>query len=261
MVLLAIFATSCGGRTAFVVPSSGGMPALEGAAIWKTLTTSCRSISSYRSEFGLTGQIGERRIRGLASARLYTALAANGNIALEANVSGQLLFRLGGAADTAVLLLTDQNRVATGRPEEILEAIIGVPIDPARLLAVVSGCVSRTESIERAVRYDRVLEIATTDATTYLMPATPGWQVRAGRFDGVSVDYFAFQGGLPREMRIASSGIGKAAVSLDLRVEAVQINADLDPALFRVTIPEGATPISLDELRQAGPLADAPSPR
>ena len=47
-------------------------------------------------------------------------------------MSGQLLFRLGGAADKAVLLLRDQNRVATARPDEILEALIGVPVESRR---------------------------------------------------------------------------------------------------------------------------------
>ena len=255
-VVLAVFAASCAGRAALVVPGGPGTPAPEASTIWNTIAESCRSISSYRSEFSLTGQIGTRRIRGLASARLYTALAATGHIGLEANVSGQLLFRLGGDADTAVLLVRDQNRVATARPDEILEALIGVPVNPARFLAIVSGCVTTAGSIERAARHDGVLEIVTADATVYLTSASMGWQVRAGKFADVSVDYFAFEGGLPRDFRLSSSGAGRTAVALDLRVQAVQTNVRLDPALFRVTIPEGATPISLDELRQVGPLGE-----
>ena len=57
-------------------------------------------------------------------------------------------------------------------------------------------------------------------------------------------------GGVP-----VAFGPGTPAVTLDLRVQAVQTNASLDPALFRVTIPDGATPISIDELRRVGPLA------
>ena len=278
--VLTLFTTSCAGRAAFVAPRGPGVPAPDASAIWSTLAASCRSTTSYRSEFALTGQIGGRRIRGLASARLFTALDASGNIGLEASVSGQLLFRLGGAADKAVLLLRDQNRVATARPEEILEALIGVPVSPARLLAIVSGCVTTAEPVERAARHDGLLEILTADGTVYLTAAANTWQVRAGRFGsstrlgavpsavpgagpstslGTSelvVDYGTFVKGLPRDIRIASTSAGNAAVSLNLRVQAVQTNGDLDPALFRVTIPEGATPISLEELRQVGPLAE-----
>ena len=70
------------------------------------------------------------------------------------------------------------------------------------------------------------------------------------------MDYAPFVSGLPRDIRIASSSAGKAAVSLNLRVQAVQTNVDLNPAMFRVTIPDGATTISLEELRQAGPLGE-----
>jgi hypothetical protein len=258
LFLLAMLTASCAGRAVFVVPRGPGGPAPEAAAAWSTLATACRATTSYRSEFALTGRIGDRRIRGLASARLFTALAANGNIGLEATVSGQLLFRLGGAADEATLLLRDQNRVATARPSDILDALIGVPIEPARLLAIVSGCVTTTASIDRAVRYDGILEIATSDATVYLAPAAAGWQARAGRFGNVTVDYFTFERGLPRDLRIATTGTTGPAVTLDLGVRTVRTNDVLDPALFRVTIPDGATPISIDELRRVGPLADAP---
>jgi hypothetical protein len=264
LAVLAVLTTACAGRAAFVAPRGPGVPAPDASTVWSTLAASCRSTTSYRSEFALTGQVGGRRIRGLASARLFTALDADGNIGLEANVSGQLLFRLGGAADKAVLLLRDGNRVATARPDEILEALIGVRVSPARLLAIVSGCVTTAETVERAVRHDGLLEIATADGTVYLTPAGNGWQTRAGRFGpstslgagDVLVDYGRFVSGLPRDIGIASSGADRAAVSLNLRVQSVQTNVDLAPTLFRVTIPDGATPISLEELRRAGPLAE-----
>lgn len=262
LAAIALLTASCAGRATFVVPPGPGVPAPDASAIWSTLVASCRSITSYRSEFALTGQIGDRRVRGLASARLFTALSSNGGIGLEATVSGQLLFRLGGVAEKAVLLLRDGNRVATARPDEILEALIGVPVDPARLLAIVSGCVTTAEQVDRAVRHDGLLEVLTADGTAYLAAAGSGWQARAGRFGAsagaseVVVDYGPFVSGLPRDIRIASSSAGKAAVSLNLRVQAVQTNVDLDPAVFRVTIPDGATTISLEELRQTGPLAE-----
>ena len=42
----------------------------------------------------------------------------------------------------------------------------------------------------------------------------------------------------------------------DLRLDLsqVEVNADLDPSTFRVRIPAGTQPISIDELRASGPL-------
>jgi hypothetical protein len=256
LVAASVLTASCASRAAFVPPVGPGAPAPDAAAIWRPLVEACAGVTSYRSEFALTGQVGDRRIRGLASARLYTAIGADGQIGLEASVSGQLLFRLGGAADRALLLVREENRIVTARPDEILDALIGVPIGPERLLAVVSGCGSARADVERAAQHGEVMEIVTSDATVYVAPRGAAWQVRAVRFGGVTVEYFTFRDGLPHELRIAAAGSRAQAVTLDLRVQAVQTNAALDPALFRVAVPEGATSISLDELRRVGPLAE-----
>jgi hypothetical protein len=258
--VLAATSAACASRAAFVAPVGPGTPAPDAAAVWSAVVGACRATTAYRAEFGLTGQIGDRRIRGLASARLFAAVSADGRLGLESSVSGQLVFRLGGTSDRAVLLVRDQNRVTTARPDEILEALIGVPIGPARLLAVVTGCVTLDDAIVRAARHDGLLEIETAEATVYVASTGAGWQPRAGRFGQVTVEYFSFQDGLPRSLRIASAGSGKSAVALNLDVRAVQTNGTMDDSLFRVTVPDGASPISLDELRQIGPLAeDAPA--
>ena len=256
MAVAVAVGVSCAGRTAFIAPSGPGAAAPEAAAIWKSVGATCRAVTSYRAEFALTGRIGDRRIRGLASARLFTALSAKGDIGLEATVSGQLLFRLGGSSEEAVLLLRDENRIAKARPDQILDALIGVSLTPERLLGVVTGCITTIETFERAARHDQVLEIVTSDAHVFLTSVASAWQVRAGRFENVTVEYFAFERGLPRELRLTTSETGGQPVVLDLRVQALQTNIEIDPALFRVTMPEGARPITIDELRQVGPLAE-----
>lgn len=255
-IVAPLLAASCGRRALFVPPVSTGVPAADAQAIWTPIATGCRATTAYRGAFGLTGQVGDRRIRGLASARLNTALSSAGDIGLEATVSGQLVFRLGGNADNAVLLLRDPVRTVAARPDDILESLIGVKVGPERLLAIVAGCVTRDDVVGRAFRHDRLLEIVAGDVTVYLEPAGASWRVRAGRFDDVLVDYGAIVDGTPRDVRIQSAAAGRPAVSLDLRVQVVQTNATLDAALFRVNVPDDAAPISLDELRRTGPLGE-----
>jgi hypothetical protein len=38
----------------------------------------------------------------------------------------------------------------------------------------------------------------------------------------------------------------------------IEVNTDLNPATFDVDIPPGTAPLSLDELREAGPLGEKP---
>jgi hypothetical protein len=43
-------------------------------------------------------------------------------------------------------------------------------------------------------------------------------------------------------------------VDLTAALSQIETNKDLEDAAFNVTVPPGADPISLDELRAAGPL-------
>jgi hypothetical protein len=44
------------------------------------------------------------------------------------------------------------------------------------------------------------------------------------------------------------------AVDLTATISQLETNVDLDAAAFTVNVPAGAAPLTLDELRQAGPL-------
>jgi hypothetical protein len=79
------------------------------------------------------------------------------------------------------------------------------------------------------------------------------WQVRAARRDGWQTDYPAWQGRFPQSVRLQSDRPG-AAVDLTATLSQVEANVDIDPKAFTVDVPPGAQPLTLDELRNAGPL-------
>jgi hypothetical protein len=81
------------------------------------------------------------------------------------------------------------------------------------------------------------------------------WQVRAARRDGWEIDYPAWQGTFPEEIRLRSAN-GPANVDMTATLSQVEVNVDVDPAAFTVNVPPNATPLSIDELRQAGPLGE-----
>jgi hypothetical protein len=152
-----------------------------------------------------------------------------------------------------VLVLED--RIVTAPAPAIVEALIGLKISPALLLAILSGCISSSPTVAEARRYaGDVVEIANADATVYLTRQSGRWRVRAGRAAGILVDLAKYEGGLPHEISLRSEGTDAPAIAMTLRVTRVDAAPTLPAGAFSVSEPPGATPMTLAELREAGPL-------
>jgi hypothetical protein len=240
----------CASR-AFVRPTDVGAPAPDAAAVWMTTSASCRGLTGVQAALGLTGRIREQRIPGLAGATLYLAASSTGDIGLEARVAAQLLFRLGGTAERATLYLPSDNRVVTGRAADIVDALVGISLAPERLLAVLGGCVTRADRVDRAVRHGSILEVVTPDATVFLAERDGAWAVRAGQADEMTIDYRR-NGTALRDIALQSPPGGRDGVSISLRVKQIDLAPTLAPALFTVVVPDGAAPMTVDELRTSG---------
>ena len=76
---------------------------------------------------------------------------------------------------------------------------------------------------------------------------------------GVEVRYADFQAGLPATIRLRASperraGEGTAVTDLTIRLSQVDINEPLGAEVFLVDVPADASPMTLEQLREAGPL-------
>ena len=251
---MAIGLAACAPRT-FVLPAVVPTPAPESAEIWKTASSPCRAVTGARAALGLTGRVRDQRIPGLAGATLYAALSATGDIGLEARVSGQLVFRLGGTSSNATLLLPSENRVVRGRADEIVDALVGLRLGPERLLAILGGCITRNEDVRQGERYGKVLRVETPDAVVYLEPTDGPWVVRAGTADGLGVEYRRPAGDV-RDIIFRSRPGATAGVSIVLHVKELDLAPALAPSLFAVVVPDDARPMSLQELRETGLVDD-----
>lgn len=245
---LAVVVLSCGcasGR--FAPPSIAPTPFPEAFEAWSDATRACGAISSYRGELRVAG----RRLGPTVT--LAVALDTDGQVALDARVSGTSIFTLRGAESRATLVLPERRQFVTARPDEILDALVGVSVGPRRLLAILTGCVSVTREVERAERLGHLARVTTRDANVYLMRASERWRVRAGSFDDVSVDYRELGADGPRRVTLrAAGGNGEAELSL---VVAAFDTARVGPEQFVATVPSSATPLSVQELRTEGPFA------
>jgi len=70
------------------------------------------------------------------------------------------------------------------------------------------------------------------------------------------VEYDRDAAGAPSVVRVVVSGDTPGATDLRLALSQVDLNVGLGPEVFQVKIPPDAQPISLAELRQAGPMGD-----
>jgi hypothetical protein len=171
---------------------------------------------------------------------------------------GPPAFILAGSGASATLLLPRDDRVLKGaRAEDILGALTGVALSPADLLAVLTGCVVAMPmpSAGRMHQNGWVSIDLSGGATVYLARVALGWQPRAARRPGWQIEYPLWQTGFPASVRLQSRD-GAVNVDLTAVVSQLETNITVDPAAFTVDVPADALALSLEELRDAGPLRE-----
>jgi hypothetical protein len=188
------------------------------------------------AELGLSGRAGDRAVRG----RAIVGFERPASIRLEGVAPfGPPAFILAGKA----------------RAEDILGALTGVGLSPSDLLAVLTGCVASIPApVAGRLHQNGWASIDVSfDTTVYLERVGPGWRPRAARRPGWQIEYPAWQGSFPQAVRLRST---EPAINVDLTatVSQLEANTTLDSSAFTISVPDDTLPLTLDELRDAGPL-------
>ena len=217
------------------------------------MSAACTSVRTLTTELGLSGRAGEQRLRG----RVVAGFARPDSMRLEGVAPfGAPAFILVARGSMATLVLPRDNRVLRGsRAEEILGALTGVSLAPADLQAILSGCVTPMPRASGGRLHQNGWASIDLDggATLYLQRQGTAWQLRAARRAGWQLEYPAWQGMFPQVVRLQSDAQA-AAVDLTATISQLETNVDLDASAFTVNVPPGTSDITLDELRDAGPL-------
>jgi hypothetical protein len=90
-------------------------------------------------------------------------------------------------------------------------------------------------------------------ASVYLRREGTMWSVRAARRGDWQIEYPTWQGSFPALVRLRSDAAA-SRVDLTAAISQLEVNADLEASAFTVTIPADARPLSLNDLRENGPL-------
>ena len=149
--------------------------------------------------------------------------------------------------------LPRDERVLRGSPPAaIVEALAGVALTPAELRAVVAGCgLGVTVPVSGRTFNEDSAAVEAPTGPVYLRRIEGRWRVVAGVRDALTIQYADFVAG-----RATTVYVRTAVADLTMRLSQVDINTPIDPRAFDVEIPASAQPLSLEELRRAGPLGE-----
>lgn len=264
LALAALAAASCGASLAKLPAGPGTSAADAGAALAQATARAC-GIRTLTAEIGVSGSANGHRLSG----RLTAGVSAPASVRLEAVAPfGQPIFIFVATGNDATLLLPRDNRILEhGRPAEVLGAVAGAPLDASGLREVIVGCPADAEPDSHQARsFGAEWRVVPTrrDGQVYLHrdEEKAPWRLVAmtGRADTGRewrTDYGDFQNDIARTVRLTSAG--PPPVDIKLALSQLDTNVALGPDVFRVQTPRAADPITIEELRGSGPLADSNS--
>jgi hypothetical protein len=272
--LAAVLCVSCAPGLAPLakLPSGGGVPVggAEAVAPFTQATTRCIAVDTMTAEVAVSGSVGGSRVRTRLSAGI-TRPAARGvapapAARLEAAAPfGAPFFIFVATGNDATLLLPRDNRILEHGPAAaVLGAVTGVALDTADLDGILTGCPLRIgQAFTRSFGTEwQIISMGADDLYVHRETAASPWRFTAIQRRGAAgvpqwrADFSNFVDALPRTIRLVSLvGSRGAAFDLQLVLSQVDASATVAPEAFTIQISAGATPITLDELRRSGPLA------
>jgi hypothetical protein len=255
---LLLFAAACG-TPRVTLPSGAGTPFPGFASAYAESIAECRSIKTLSASLSLSGRAGQTKL----SARIDAGFGEAGRLRLEGypkvSFGGKPFFVLVSRGQDATLVLSRDARVLrNAAASAIIEALTGIALDPDQLRAVVSGCGLGPADPAEGRSYETGWAAAeAADATIFIRQLEGRWRVAATRKGPLTIEYSAFLAGRPSAVRLhTTEAAGVAPADLTLRISQVETNTPLEAAVFTADVPRDATPITLEELRRAGPLGD-----
>jgi len=256
--VLGVLIVSCAPKAPITLPSDPGTPFPDFAAVHARLSSMCAGVRTLTAEIGLSGRAGDERLGG----RVIAGFERPSSMRLQG--VGPLLvgsvFVLVARGGSATLVLNRESRILRNEaPEAILEAMTGVSLGPADLQAVFTGCVlPAPRALGGILHANRMasIDIETTEqprrtARLFLRRSGSQWQLRAAQRERWQIEYAPWTGSFPESVRLVAPEI---RVTLEAALSQIETNVQLEPAAFTVEDRKDLTPLTIKELREAGPL-------
>jgi hypothetical protein len=251
-------AAACGARSPRVtLPAGAGTPFPEFSHAVTEATAECTAVTKLSASIKLSGRAGGSKL----SARIDAGFAAPAQVRLEGfprvSFGGKPFFILVSRGEEATLVMPRDARVLRGAaPAAIVEALAGVPLGPDDLMAIAAGCGLRSATPSSGRSFaDGWVSVEAGETSVFLRQMQGRWRVAGARRGSLSVTYTDFTAGRPLTVQVSTPASGgTAGAELVLRLSQIEIDPPLDDRVFEVVVPADAVPLTLEELRRAGPL-------
>jgi outer membrane lipoprotein-sorting protein len=242
-----VFLSACAPKPPSL-PTGSGAPFAGFAAAHQQATASCSAVKTLTASMAMSGKAGTTKLRG----RVDAGFEAPARARLEGIAPfGKPVFILVADGTRGTLVLPREDRVLRDAPpDQIVEALAGVRLGPDALRTAVSGCGLSAGTPSAGQTFaNGWAGITLAGGTVFLRKNANAWEVAAAVNGPVTVIYSDYVNGRPATIRLRA-----ASADITLRLSDVEINTALDSRTFQVDLPANPIPLTLDELRRAGPL-------
>jgi len=254
---LILLTSSCGGPPRINLPSGTGSPFPDATASYADAVRDCRSVQTLSASLSLSGRAGSTKL----AARIDAGFASPSRLRLEGYpriaFGGRPFFVLVADGSDATLVLTRDNRVLRGAPPSaIIEALTGIALTPDDMRSLMAGCAFATGEPRDGRSFDHDWASVQTGAVTvFLRRLQNQWRIAGARRGSLQIEYSEFAGSRPTAVRLhTTSSPGVVPADLSIRMSQIEMNTTLENNVFNVEVPKDAAPLTLEELRRAGPL-------
>ena len=254
--VLALSLAACASSRPPSLPSGSGTSFPAFAPAFSEATEGCPGIRTFTAVLAMSGRAGRTKLRG----RLEAGFSAPASMRLEGVAPfGKPIFVLTAEDEHGTLVLTRDNRVLRDTPAaSIVDALVGVPLGAAAMRTIVDGCgiVDQTSPTAGRQYANGWTAIEFPDRVVYLQRMNDRWRVAAVTRGTLSVFYADFDQQRPATIHLLVEDGGHVTADITLRVSQADVNTALDGRAFAADVPADADPMTLDELRRAGPLGE-----
>ena len=255
MILVCV--VTCGGRPRATLPTGAGTPFPGFNSAFTEAAAECGGVKRLSASINLSGHAGGTKL----AARIDAGFAAPAQIRLEGyprvSFGGKPFFTLASnGAETTLVMPRDARVLRGAAPAAIVEALAGVALGPADLRAIVAGCGLQSDKPSAGRSFGNGwAALDAGDTSVFLRQMAGRWRVAGATRGTLSITYADFAAGRPATVQVsAPAANGGAAADLVLRLSQIEIDPPLDDRVFEVEVPRDAVPLTLEELRRAGPL-------